>query len=201
MAERKQFKEKTKELTCILKKELDEKRFNHTLSVAQTAACLAMCHGENPYRAYLAGLLHDCAKCIPHDKKTALCRKYNIKMSDAEKNNPELLHAKLGSCLAREKYGIEDEEILSAIRWHTTGKPDMKLLEKIIYIADYIEIYRKPLLDMDEIRREAFSDLNQCILMILDRTLLYLREKDAVLDEITLETHNYYKTINKGEQP
>ena len=193
MTERKQFEDKAKELTASMKKELDEKRFRHTLSVAHTASAMAMCHGYDPYKAYLAGLLHDCAKCISHDRKLALCDKYEIEVNAVEKENPDLLHAKLGSFLAREKYGIEDEEIVSAVLYHTTGKPAMNMLEKIIYIADYIEIHRKVLPNMEKARRLAFLDLNACMKVILESTLTFLQEKGALVDEITRETYEYYK--------
>lgn len=186
-----------KQLTSEIKKELDDKRFRHTISVAHTAAALAMCHGLNPQKAYLAGLLHDCAKCIPGKDKMALCAKYGLLVTTVEKENPDLLHAKLGSFLAREKYGIEDEEILSAILFHTTGKPAMSAFEQIIYIADYIEIHRKPLPNMDKARRLAFQDLDACMLLILESTLNYLHQKDATIDEITQETYDYYKNACK----
>lgn len=193
MTEREQFEEKAKELTVSMKKELDEKRFRHTLAVAHTASALAMCHGYDPYKAYLAGLLHDCAKCIPHEKKLSMCIKYGLVTSDVELENPDLLHAKLGSYLAREKFEIEDAEILSAILYHTTGKPAMNMLEKIIYIADYIEIHRKQLPSMGKARRLAFLDLNACMKVILESTLSFLQQKNASVDEITRETYEYYK--------
>lgn len=193
MTERKHFEETAKQLQTAMKKELDEKRFRHTLSVANTAASMAMCYGLNPYKAYLAGLLHDCAKCISHDKKLALCNKYELSVNKVEMSNPDLLHAKLGSKLAHVKYGIEDEEMLSAIYFHTTGKPDMTALEKIIYIADYIEIHRKPLPNMEKTRQLAFQDLDACMLLILESTLAFLEQKDASVDDITHETYEYYK--------
>ncbi len=191
--ERKQFEEQIREVSGCIAKKLDEKRYLHTVSVAHTAACMAMNYGCDPYKAYLAGLLHDNAKCIAHDKKLSLCAKYKLSVNDAERSNPDLLHAKLGSCLAKEKYGICDLEIISAIRCHTTGKPEMTTLEKIIYIADYIEIHRKPLPNMEQIRRQAFSDLDVCMLSILDSTISYLKQKDAMIDEITIKTYEYYK--------
>ena len=87
----------------------------------------------------LAGLLHDCAKCIPGENKIKMCEKYHLNVSEVERENPSLLHAKLGAFLAAKKYHIEDKEIINAIASHTTGHPHMTLLEKIIYIADYIE--------------------------------------------------------------
>ncbi len=197
MTERKQFEEKAKQLTAVMKKELDDKRFRHTLSVAHTASSLAMCHGQDPYKAYLAGLLHDCAKCIPHDKKLSLCAKYGLSVNDAEAANPDLLHAKLGSLLARIKYEVEDEDILSAILYHTTGKPAMSAFEQIIYIADYIEIHRKPLPNMDRARKLAFQDLDACMLLLLESTLDFLHEKDTSIDKITQETYDFYNNACK----
>ena len=122
-----------------LKKEIDEHRFEHTIGVMYTAASMAMAHGYDLHKAQVAGLLHDCAKCIPNDKKLKLCRKNNIQMSDVEQSNPILLHGKLGAFVAQKKYDVKDKEILSAITFHTTGKPEMSVLDKIIFIADYIE--------------------------------------------------------------
>lgn len=186
-----------KQLTSDIKKELDDKRFRHTISVAHTAAALAMCHDLDPQKAYFAGLLHDCAKCIPNKDKMALCAKYGLSVTSVEKENPDLLHAKLGSYLARTKYGMEDEEIISAILFHTTGKPAMSAFEQIIYIADYIEIHRKPLPNMAKARKLAFQDLDACMLVILESTLNYLQQNDATIDEITQETYEYYKNACK----
>nr|WP_330426991.1 bis(5'-nucleosyl)-tetraphosphatase (symmetrical) YqeK [Blautia sp. OF11-22] len=122
-----------------LQKEVDEDRYHHTLGVMFTASSMAMVWGEDLEKARVAGLLHDCAKCIPNKKKITMCEKNKIEITEFERNNPFLIHAKLGAFLAKDKYKVEDPEILSAITWHTTGKEDMTLLEKIIYIADYIE--------------------------------------------------------------
>ena len=127
----------------VLKKELDDNRYQHTLGVMYTAASMAMCYDVDVLKALYAGLLHDCAKCIPNDKKLHLCGKYGFTVSDIERENPSLLHAKLGACLAHEKYGVTDKEIIHAIESHTTGCPAMTMLEKIIYIADYIEPGRR----------------------------------------------------------
>ncbi|MBQ8527738.1 MAG: bis(5'-nucleosyl)-tetraphosphatase (symmetrical) YqeK [Lachnospiraceae bacterium] len=197
---RKEFEHEITQLSKCIKKELDDKRYLHTVSVAYTAGCMAMRYGCDPYKAYLAGLLHDNAKSIPHEKKTALCAKYGLKVSVLEHNNPDLLHASLGSVLARNKYDIHDEEIISAIKYHTTGRPDMTLLEKIIYIADYIEIHRKPLANMEKIRQLAFSDLDACMLLILESTISYLAERKASIDEITLETYEFYKEKVSGKR-
>ena len=126
-----------------LSKYLDEDRFEHTLGVMFTCASLAMVHGYDLKDAQAAGLLHDSAKCIPNKKKLKMCAEHNIPVTPFEKEHPFLLHAKLGAYIARAKYGITDEEILSSITFHTTGKPEMSTLEKIVYIADYIEPLRQ----------------------------------------------------------
>lgn len=180
-------------LSGQLSEELDKKRYAHTLGVAYTAVSLAMAHGTDMYNAYLAGLLHDNAKCISSEKKRKLCKKYDIVLNEAEDKNPDLLHAKLGAIRAREKYHVEDRAVLEAIKYHTTGKPAMTELEKIIYIADYIEPNRKMLPGLPEIRATAFRDLNRAMVLILKNTLAYLREKEVFIDPMTLETYEYYK--------
>lgn len=175
-----------------LKKSLDNERFIHTIGVAYTAASMAMSYKTDINKAFLAGLLHDSAKCIPDSEKIMICQNNNIEISPFEEINPFLLHSKLGAFLAREEYGIDDEEILSAITYHTTGKPNMTLFEKIIYIADYIEPNRKILPHMDEIRYESYHNINKALVLILDNTIGYLRYQNKPIDDITLETYKYY---------
>lgn len=182
-----------KKIKKILEKQLEPKRYEHTLGVAYTAASLAMCYHVDVEKAYLAGLLHDCAKCIENDKKMALCRKYEVILTDTEIENPFLIHAKLGSVLAKEKYGISDEEVLNAIACHTTGKEKMSLLEKIIFCADYVEPGRKMIPGMQEIRDILFDDLDMAVFMILKNTLLHLEEKKQVIDETSLNAYKYYE--------
>ena len=117
-----------------LAKYLDENRYEHTLGVMFTCASLAMVHGYDLKNAQVAGLLHDSAKCIPNKKKLKICAEHHIPVSDFEKEHPFLLHAKLGAYIAKAKYNVTDKEILSAITYHTTGKPDMTMLEKIVYL-------------------------------------------------------------------
>ena len=169
------------------------------MGVAYTAANLAMAHEEDLYDAYLAGLLHDNAKCISSSEKRKLCKKYKIVLNEAEEKNPDLIHAKLGAVLAKEKYGVKDSFILNAIRYHTTGRPGMTELEKIIYIADYIEPNRKTLPDMPKIRKTAFRNLDEAMVLILQSTLQYLTDKKASIDRLTQDTFDYYKLyVRKG---
>ena len=122
-----------------LKESLSKSRYEHTLGVANTATCLAMRYEYDLEKAYLAGLLHDCAKATPDKDKLRECRENNIPITRQEELLPHLLHAKLGEFKAKNEYGIDDPEILNAIKFHTTGRVNMSLLEKIIFVADYIE--------------------------------------------------------------
>ncbi len=183
-----------KKMRRKLQRELDEDRYIHTLGVMDTAACLAMRYGAPVDKALVAGLLHDCAKCIPNDKKLKLCKKYRIKMTPFELNAPFLLHAKLGAYLAKKDYGVEDKEILSAIACHTTGKPAMSLLDKIVFLADYIEPGRSKAPNLAEIRSLAFMDLHRALIRVLADTLEYLYASGQPVDPMTREVLDYYLT-------
>ena len=191
--------DKILKLQHTLKKELDEDRYQHTLGVMYTSASMAMRYGADVTQALLAGLLHDCAKCIPGDKKIHLCEKYGLPVSDVEYENPGLLHARLGAYLAEKKYHIHDQEIIHAISSHTTGRPGMSLLEKIVYIADYIEPGRKELPNMKEVRPLAFTDIDQCLYRILEDSLVYLNSRNISIDPMTQKTYDYYKNKLKKE--
>ncbi len=180
-----------------IKKELDDDRFRHTLGVMYTAAALAMRYDVDLETTQLAGLLHDCAKCIPNDRKLKLCEKYELDVSDIERRNPSLLHAKLGACLASEKYGVTDQAVLSAIRWHTTGKPAMSVLDKIIFLADYIEPGRWKAEDLQIIRKAAFTDLDLAVYLTLRNTLEYLQKGRADIDHMTNEAYSYYANLEE----
>jgi predicted HD superfamily hydrolase involved in NAD metabolism len=182
----------SQKLRKSLEKELKPDRFDHSLGVAYTAANMAFIYGEDVEKALIAGFLHDCAKCMSHEDQIKICEKNKIEISEVEKRNHSLLHAKVGMFLARTKYDVYDTDILNAIRWHTTGREDMSLLEKIIYIADFIEPNRKPLEHMDIIRKLAFSDLDKCMLKILEDTINYLKNIDKECDPMTWQTYEYY---------
>lgn len=183
------------EMRKKLIKKLPDKRFEHSLGVEYIAGSMAFIHGADVEKALIAGLLHDCAKYVPNDKKISKLEKRHIAITTCEYKNPDLLHAKLSAVYAYEKYGVSDEEILSAICCHTTGKPNMTTLEKIIYIADYIEPNRNPLPEIDIIRKEAYHDLDLCLSHILHNTIHFLGKKGSVIDPITQETYEYYKKI------
>ena len=184
--------EEARKIKSKIKKVLDKDRYQHTLGVAYTAAALAMRYGSDMEAAFTAGLLHDCAKCIPGDKKFELCKKYDIELNETEKSAPYLIHAKLGAYLAEHEYKVKDKEIISAIRYHTTGRPAMTLLEEIIFIADYIEPNRKIIPGLDEIRQLSFEDKDRAIAAIAKATLEYVGKSERPLDKMTEETYDYY---------
>lgn len=189
---------KTSEISKIrseMYNKLDAKRYEHTLGVAYTASSLAMRYEVDISKAILAGLLHDCAKCINDSKKIKICETNHIPITEAERKNPSLLHAKVGSFYAKTKYGIEDLEILNAISFHTTGRPDMTDLEKIIYIADYIEPGRKHLPNLNSIRKTVFIDIDLALLQILEDTLNYLTSNNSEIDVTTQKTYEFYKNL------
>lgn len=183
-----------------VKKHQEKERYEHTKGVMYTAAALAMAYGCDLEKARVAGLLHDCAKCIPDEKKIKLCEKNKIEISEIEAQAPFLLHAKLGAFLAKEKYQVEEEEILSSIRWHTTGKADMTMLEKIIYIADYIEPNREKAPNLAKIRQTAFYDIDECMYEILRDTLEYLGKNPKTLDPETKDAFEFYRQLHETKQ-
>ena len=187
-----------KKINKYLKKHLTRERYHHTVGVAYTAMSMAMKYNPQPdnnefmIKAEIAGLLHDCAKCMDNDKKIRICNKNQISYSKIEAENPYLLHGKVGAYIARKEFDILDEDILNAIIWHTTGRPDMSLLEKIIFVADYIEPSRRPIPELNLIRQLAFTDIDQAVIKILENTLKYLNEKGNPIDDMTQKTYDSY---------
>ncbi|WP_077610851.1 bis(5'-nucleosyl)-tetraphosphatase (symmetrical) YqeK [Clostridium sp. Marseille-P2415] len=182
---------------------LTPSRFEHTISVSFICTALAMRYEYDLDKAELAGLLHDCAKHYGDDEIIKKCRKQDILLTDDELRAPVVLHAKYGAWLAEHKYGIKDEEVINAIRWHTTGKPEMSLLEKIVFTADYIEPRRGKAADLPLVRSLAFVNLEDCVYRILKDTLDYLKGKGSFVDSMSNQAYVYYKQIHnekKGEQ-
>lgn len=182
------------EIRTAVEARLDAYRFRHTIGVADTAACLSMRYGGDMERAVLAGLLHDAAKCMPDEERVDFCEAHGIPVTDTERRNPTLLHAKIGAYVAEHEFGVTDREILDAVTYHTTGRPAMSLLEKIIFTADYMEPGRDRDPKLPAIREAAFRDLDEGILLILEDTISYVRSRVGDrMDPMTLETYRYYK--------
>lgn len=183
------------EIQRHLKKKQSEHRFTHSLGVQYTSICLAMKYGYDLSKAELAGILHDCAKHYSAEKLIKICEKNKIPITDSESKSPFLLHAKVGALLAVDKYGVTDNTVLDAIRCHTTGKPAMTMLEKIVFVADYIEPGRNNAPNLDTLRQLSFENIDEAVLAILQQTLDYLEGKKQDIDQHTVETYNYYKHL------
>ncbi len=164
------------ELRCVAMTMLKGSRVAHVLGCEETAAALARRWGADEELARRAALLHDCTKKLTKEQQLALCRQYGIDPDAVEAGEGwNLLHALTGAAVARDVFGL-DEAGVSAIRWHTTGKPSMTRLEKIIYLADYIEPTRS-FCDLTELRRLAFEDLDRAVLLGLEMALEDLTRK------------------------
>lgn len=194
---------KIDEIMAAMENTLPHKRYVHTLGVAYLAASLAMAYGKNQQKAMLAGLLHDCAKCLPEKEILKQCIEKGLPVSEIERAQPFLLHGKLGAWYAEHRYGIDDEKILNAIRFHTTGRPEMSFMEKNIYLSDYIEIGRKQPTSpcLDDLRRLAFQDIDLAVYYTAKNTVDYLREKETAanggvrMDAASLATLEYYEKL------
>ncbi len=179
-----------------LSKHLSEKRLRHSIGVMYTAGCLAMRYGASVDDAYLAGILHDCAKEYGNDKLIRICRKNNLGITDYELSNPFLLHGKAGAYVAEEKYGIKSPDILGPIIFHTTGRAGMTLPEQIVFVADFIEPNRKMIEGLEHIRHTAFIDIDKTCALIVDNCLKYLKGKGCVdMGDDILKTYDYYKNM------
>ena len=172
------------------KKYLSPRRVPHVRGVWEQAVLLARHWGEDEYDAAEAGILHDITKNLSLEKQLKLCKKYDIMLSNAEKESPALLHAITGAALARDKFGVPDK-IAAAIRWHTTGRPDMTRLEKIIYLADYTEPNRN-FEGLDALRALCLEDLDRAMALGLGMSLEEIRGRGIVPFRDTVDAWKYY---------
>lgn len=188
------------EIRRRLQAKLSPERYEHTLSVYYSCIALAMRYDYDLEKAELAGLLHDCAKYYDNETIIKKCDKNQIQLTESELMAPSIIHAKLGAHMAEHKYGVTDPEILSAIACHTTGKPDMSLLDKILYVADYIEPRRTELPGLDKIRRLAFENLDDALFEMMDGILEFLEQTGAYTDTTTKEAYEYYKALREEQK-
>lgn len=174
----------------IVKPHLTEKRYIHTIGVMETAVDLAKKYGYDEKKAELAAIFHDYAKYRPENEMKSIIieQKMPKELLDF---HPELWHAPVGSYLVKTEVGIEDVDILNAIAYHTTGRPNMTLLEKIIFIADYIEPNRN-FPGVEQVRDLVKTNLDGAILQSLKNTIIYLTKKNATIYPDTLYTYNYF---------
>lgn len=177
------------ELRPIALSYLKPKRMPHVLGTEQEAVRLAERYGADVTKARIAALLHDCTKKLDMDEQLALCKKYHIPLDELERKALKLLHSKTGAAIARDVFAVDDD-VYSAILYHTTGKPDMTLLEKIIYLADYIEPTRD-FPGVEALRRTAYEDLDRGLLMGLTMTIDEMEEMGNPVHHMTRDARDY----------
>lgn len=165
------------------------KRVAHVMGVEEEAVKLAKFWGADPELARHAAILHDCTKYLDLDAQLKLCRKYDIPLDDLERQAVKLLHAKTGACIARYVFG-EPDEVYEAILWHTTGKADMTLLDKVLYMADYIEPNRD-FEGVDRLRELAYTDLDRAMLLGVDATIREMEERGYLIHTNTLNARQW----------
>lgn len=169
-------------------------RFAHSLSVADTSRLLALRFGENPLQAEQAGLLHDCAKCLPLSEMQKIARDHQLTQDESILSTGALLHSVAGAWLARERYGVTDPEVLEAIAWHNTGHVGMSRLAMCVCLADYIEPMRRDIPHLQEVRALAESSLERALLLSLENTSDYVLSRGGFLHPNTTETIAWLKT-------
>lgn len=183
------------EMIKLLKKMVSSKRLKHSLGVRDVAIDLAKRYGVEVRKARIAGILHDCAKGISNNHLLKKARKFGIVVDDVIISVPALLHGPVGAELAKRKFEIDNEDILNAIRIHTLGAEKMNILEKIVFLADYIEPNRN-CSGLDELRKKAKSNLDLAVRMACDRTLQYHLDSQEIIHPQTLATRNAF--LRKG---
>lgn len=173
----------------ILKSKLSPRRFIHTLSVQELAIKLATNYKLDKSKASLAGLLHDCAKWMLPEELLRAVERYGIKLDEVERQQIPILHSIVGSYWAKEKFQVHDEEILRAIRLHTTGNERMALLDQVIYVADYAEPTRE-YIGANSIYKLAFENIDMATLKTANQKILHLIKKDVWIHSGTIKMRN-----------
>ncbi len=187
------------ELYEIVKESLSEKRFNHTLGVVERALEYAEIYGANIEDTKKAAILHDIAKEIPHQEAYKMFENFGVELDEIEKKNDNLIHSKLGAVIAKYKYNLSDD-ICNAISFHTTGRANMSLLEKIIYLADATEkgrVYKSELnmMTLDELVNLIKKDIDDGLIYVLSYTLKSLIYRNLYIHINSVNAYNFYKKV------
>lgn len=181
-----------------VKARLDEHRFRHTLGVVETSVQLAGRFGADPVKARAAALLHDVAKGYDRERLLKEAFEFGIVLSDIERRAPALIHAPLGAEVARREFGVDDPGVLAAIKYHTTGRAGMSRLERVVFLADYIEPGRvHP--GVERVREAARDDLDRAVLLALDQTIVYLVDRGALIAPDAIAARN--DLLTRGPSP
>jgi predicted HD superfamily hydrolase involved in NAD metabolism len=177
-----------------LKSNLSEKRYQHSLGTAECARNLAIKYRLDDEKAYLAGLLHDCAKCFPNEKLLSIIDEH-LEVEEIERMNYKTLHAPVSAYIAEKTFGVTDKEILSSIRWHTLGKVNMTTFEKIVFLADKIEERTRENWYAQPIRALLLekNGLDKAILQCYRQTIKSLVDRDLKICPLTIDIYNHYE--------
>jgi predicted HD superfamily hydrolase involved in NAD metabolism len=181
---------------ALVKEHLTDHRYEHTIGVMETAIVLARLYGADVKKAETAAIFHDYAKFRSKDEMKQIIIEQNM-TKELLIHSPELWHAPVGAYLAEKEAGIKDKEILDAIRYHTSGRENMTLLDKVIYVADYIEPGRI-FPGADEVRELAKNDLNKALIVSMKNTILFLLKKNQPIYPQTLKSYNFLVFEEKG---
>lgn len=180
---------RVEEYKKLLEDRLPAARYQHSLNVADTSRELAELNGVDPDKAYLAGLFHDCMKNLPWDEQEKYMTQLGDQLPDHVLNTKKLWHAPAGAAYVRDEIGILDADLIRAIKYHTTGRPNMSPLEKVLYVADYISIERDyP--GVERVRDAAYRSLDEAILIGGRFTLISLLERYRVVNYDTFAMYN-----------
>ena len=175
------------------------KRIAHVQGTEEEAVRLAQRWGADEEKARRGAILHDCTKYLTMEEQLQLCRKYGIVLDDLEQQAVKLLHAKTGACVARDVYGVSDD-VYEAIFWHTTGKADMTLLEKILYIADYMEPNRD-FPGVERLRTLAYQDLDQAVLAGCEMSIQEMKDRGLPVHPNTVRARDWLRSKSSGKEP
>lgn len=182
-------------LDAYIRERLTEKRYRHTMGVVETAVALAEKHGADVEKAHIAALFHDACKNLDIDEMNMLVEKYEV--GEVYIDKPQLAHSKLAAAVIKDRFGVDDEEIVDAISFHTTGRENMSLLEKIVYVADATEPNRTyP--DAKRLNALAFMDLDRACFEVAEWSLKIITEEGRYLDSDTVKARDWFEKILKG---
>ena len=183
----------------ILKSKLTAKRYTHSLNVADECRKLAEKYGEDPDKAYFAGLLHDICKELPEEEQRALVAESGFTVCREEMETRSLLHGIAGAYYVKKEFGVEDIDILNSIRFHTVGRAGMSRLEEIVYIGDLVSAERD-YKDVEKMRRLAYTDLDLAMLEAFVFSMKSVIKKGGVIPVCTVEGYNFYTRLLKEEK-
>lgn len=179
-----------KQIDEYLKESIHESRYIHIIGVVKTSQKLAEIYGADVQKARLAAYIHDAAKYLPKNEIISLIEDNGYELTEEDKEMPHLLHGLAGAIIGKNEMDIQDEEVFNAARYHTTGREKMTVLEKIIFVADFIEPSRNyP--GVEYLRELTFLDLDKALMQAFDNTIKYVIERGLMLHTDTIKSRNY----------